>query len=507
MTLDANKQDLRIGVIGTGTMGAGIAQIAAQAGIEVRMYDAKAGAVDAARAGIASVLGKQVEKGKLAKESLEATLARLKGASALEEMADCDVVIEAVIEKLDLKQELFRSLERIVRSDAILATNTSSLSVTALAAACAHPGRVAGYHFFNPVPLMKVVEVVDGALTEPWITQALAAMAQRMGHTAVRAKDMPGFIVNHAGRAFIPEGLRIVSEGVAEFHTVDRIMKDAAGFRMGPFELADLVGLDMGLMVMESLYNQYYQEPRFRITPLASQRVAAGLHGRKTRRGFYDYSSGGPAPIADPPVPARADVPVWVSGANPELADRVRAALAQDRIPVQTGAAPSPDALIMVAPLGQDATTSCIEQGLDARRAVAVDALFPMNQRRTLMCSPATAPEFRDAAHAYLAAGGVPVSVIRDSPGFVAQRIVAQIVSIGCDIAQQRIASPRDIDLAVRLGLNYPSGPFAMGDALGPKRVLAILENLYTFYGDTRYRPSPWLKRRALLGLSLLHED
>ena len=507
MTLDANKQDLKIGVIGTGTMGAGIAQIAAQAGIEVRMYDAKKGAVDAARAAIASVLGKQVEKGKLARESVEATLARLKSAAALGEMAPCDVVIEAVIEKLDLKQELFRSLEAMVRADAILATNTSSLSVTALAAACAHPGRVAGYHFFNPVPLMKVVEVVDGAMTEPWVTQALAQIAQRMGHSAVRAKDMPGFIVNHAGRAFIPEGLRIVSEGVAEFHVVDRIMKDAAGFRMGPFELADLVGLDMGLLVMESLYNQYYQEPRFRITPLPSQRVAAGLLGRKTRRGFYDYSSGAPAAIAEPPVPPRASLPLWVGGAEPELTERVRAALSESGATVQAGAAPSPDALIIVAPLGKDTTTTCIEQGLDARRTVALDALFPLNKRRTLMCSPATAPEYRDAAHAVLAAGGVPVSVVRDSPGFVAQRIAAQIVSIGCDIAQQRIASPRDIDLAVRLGLNYPSGPFALGDALGPKRVLAILESLYAFYGDMRYRPSPWLKRRALLGLSLLHED
>ena len=512
MAWEAGKAGIRIGVVGTGTMGRGIAQIAAQAGFEARLYDANPGAVELARASIAAVLGKQVEKGKLAKDAFEGTMARLKGVAALSELADCDVVVEAIIEKIEAKRELFQALEAILREDAILATNTSSLSVTAMAAACKRPGRVAGYHFFNPVPLMKIVEVVNGALTEPWVSGALAELARRMGHTAVLAKDMPGFIVNHAGRAFVPESLRIISEGVTDFHTLDRIMKDAAGFRMGPFELQDLIGLDVSQMVMESIYNQFYQEPRFKVTPLVTQRNAAGLFGKKSKRGFYDYSTSVAAvPDPEPPVPAADSRPVWVShgtgDAVRDLAEKVRAAFIQGGAVVENGAAPSSAAVIVVAPLGKDTTTCAVEQGLDATRTVAVDALFPLEKRRTLMRSPATGRAVLDAAHAMLAAGGVPVSVIRDSPGFVAQRVVAQIVSIGCDIAQQRIASPADIDSAVRLGLGYPNGPLGMGDALGPKRILTILENLYAAYGDPRYRPSIWLRRRALLGLSLLAED
>ncbi len=507
MPIDASKPDLKLAVIGTGTMGRGIAQIAAQAGIETRMFDANPGAVESARASIAEVLGKQVDKGRLAKDALDGTMARLRGVNALSDLSSCDIVIEAIIERLDAKRELFKALEAIVRADTIIASNTSSLSVTAMAAACTKPGRVAGYHFFNPVPLMKLVEVVDGAMTDPAVCDALTKLAIRMGHTPVRAKDMPGFIVNHAGRAFIPESLRIISEGITEFHQIDKIMKEVAGFRMGPFELTDLVGLDVGHAVMESIYHQFYEEPRFRITPLATQRVAAGLFGRKAKRGFYDYSSGTANTYPDTAVPTAAKHPIWVSNAVPQFAEKVRSAFVNAGVQFEGGAKPSADALIVVTPLGQDTTTAVIEQGLDARRTVAVDGLFPLDKRRTLMTSPATAPAYRDAAHAMLAAEGVAVSVIRDSPGFVAPRIVAQIISIAADIAQQRIASPKDIDLAVRLGLNYPNGPLAMGDALGPKRILAILEGLYTFYGDPRYRPSAWLKRRALLGLSLLTED
>ena len=508
MAWEAGKAGIRIGIVGTGTMGRGIAQIAAQAGFEAKLYDAIPDAAEQARASIAEVLGKQVEKGKLAKDAFEATMARLKCVAALSELADCDVVVEAIVEKIEPKRELFQALEAILREDAILATNTSSLSVTAMAAACKRPGRVAGYHFFNPVPLMKIVEVVNGALTEPWVSEALAELARRMGHTAVLANDMPGFIVNHAGRAYIPESLRIISEGVTDFHTLDRIMKDAAGFRMGPFELQDLVGLDISQMVMDSIYNQFYQEPRFRVTPLVTQRTAAGLFGKKSKRGFYDYSASAAAvPDPEPPVPAAQKRPVWVSPADPDLAEKVRGAFIKGGAAVEGGTAPSSAAVIVVAPLGKDTTTCAVEQGLDATRTVAVDALFPLEKRITLMRSPATDRAALDAAHAMLAAGGGPVSVLRGAPRFVAQRVVAQIVSIGCDIAQQRIASPGDIDSAVRLGLGYPKGPLGMGDALGPKRILTILENLYATYGDPRYRPSIWLRRRALLGLSLLVED
>ena len=507
MALDVSRKDLRVGVIGAGTMGRGIAQVLAQAGIEVLMMDANAGAVAAARDSIEKVLGAQVQKGKLKQAAVDATMAHLVAVASLNDVAHCDVIVESVTEDINIKRELFRQLEAIMPEDAILATNTSSLSVTGISASSKRPGRIVGWHFFNPVPLMRLAEVVGGLRSEAWATQALTELTARIGHTAVSVNDMPGYIVNHVGRAFIPEGFRMLSEGIGEFQTIDRIVRETAGFRMGPFEFFDLIGADVGCTVVDSFYNQYYQEPRFRSSPLVAQRVAAGLLGRKTKRGFYDYSGGSLAPVPEPAAPALRNLPVWVSDADPELAKRLRDALAKEGVRLESGAQPSASAVIMVTPLGKDTTTSCVEQGLDPVRTVAVDTLFPLDRRRTLMCSPATAPDYRDAAHALLAAGGVPVSVIRDSPGFVAQRFLALIVAIGCDIAQQRIARPKDIDLAARIGLNYPNGPFAMGDALGPKRIVTILENMLSAYGDPRYRPSVWLRRRAMLGLSLLHED
>lgn len=500
--LDARRLDLALGIVGAGVMGSGIAQIAALAGIRVVLYDTRAEAATAARDQISRQLSRLTEKGRLGAEAASAAVARIEIAGALTGLSACHVVVEAIVENIEAKRELCAHLEAIVSRDCIIATNTSSLQVTTIAAACKHPERVAGFHFFNPVPLMKVVEVIDGLRTEPWVGTVLTALAQRMGHTPVRARDTPGFIVNHAGRGYGTEALAILREGIAEFWEVDRVLREAAGFHMGPFELFDLTGLDISHPVMESIYHQYYQEPRYRPSPLTAQRVAAGLLGRKSNdRGFYEYIDGRAQPMPVAPVRVVALPKVWVgrSGYGDLLAQWVaKAGVAPER-----GPKPPKDALCLVAPLGHDATTTTLGEGADPTHTVAVDCLLGLAKRRTLMTTPITAPRFRDAAHAFFASDGVPVSVIHDSPGFIAQRVLAHIVNIGCDIVQQRICTPDDLDRAVTLGLGYPHGPLAWGDALGPPRVLAILEALFAFYGDPRYRASPWLKRRALLGVSL----
>jgi len=492
--LDSSRADLVAGVAGSGTMGRGIAQVLAQSGVRTLVFDAQPGAAHKAREAVSQSLHKLAERGKLQRAAVDAALGRMEVVDSAQAFAPCHVVVEAIVEDLAAKRELFARLEHIVGENCILASNTSSLSVTAMAAACKRPQRVAGYHFFNPVPVMKIVEVVDGELTERAVGDALVRLAERFGHAPIRCKDTPGFVVNHAGRAFVPEALRILSEGVADFATIDRILVDAAAFRLGPFGLMDLVGLDVSHAVMKSMYHQYYEEPKYRPSFLAEPRVAAGLLGRKSGRGWYAYGDdGAAAPVPEAQAPKVLPLSVW---AVPQLKELVSKGKSESN--------PARAAVCLVAPLGKDATTSALEHGLDPARTVAVDPLFGFARRRTLMTTPVTRPEVRDAAHALLAADGVPVSVIKDSPGFVAQRVVAHIVNVGCDIAQMRIAEPQDLDRAVVLGLGYPRGPLAMGDAAGAPRILAILEAMHDFYREPRYRPSPWLRRRAALGTSLL---
>jgi 3-hydroxybutyryl-CoA dehydrogenase len=391
----------------------------------------------------------------------------------------------------------------------VLVTNTSSLSVTALAAGLQRPNRFAGFHFFNPVPLMKVVEVIAGLKTEPSVCQRLGEYARQMGHTPVQAQDTPGFIVNHAGRGYGTEALRIVSEGIADFATIDRILRDQVGFKLGPFELFDLTALDVSHPVIESIYHQYYEEPRYRPNVITAQRLAGGLLGKKVGEGFYTYSGGVAQTSPEPPVPDVDKIPpVWVS---PRAARRMELLqLLKDLgAKIETGASPSPEALTLVAPLGFDITTVAVVERLDPARTVGIDLLIEdaATRRRVLAVNPATRTDMRDAAHALFARDGKAVSVIRDSGGFVTQRVVANIVNIASDICQQRICTPQDLETAVTLGLAYPMGPLAMGNRYGPTNVLEVLFNLQTVYGDPRYRPSPWLRRRGAIGLSLMHME
>ncbi|MBK0393477.1 3-hydroxyacyl-CoA dehydrogenase [Ramlibacter algicola] len=498
-----------VGVVGTGAMGRGIAQIAAQSGSRVRLFDTQAAALDRAVKDIGAQWDRLVDKGRLDAAQAQAARERLLPATTLQDLRDCGLVVEAIVERLDAKQSLFRDLEAIVGPDAVLATNTSSLSVTAIAASLQRPQRCAGYHFFNPVPLMKVVEVVSGVRTDAAVCDALAAYARHMGHTPVQAQDTPGFIVNHAGRGYGTEALRIVGEGVADFATIDRILRDQVGFKLGPFELLDLTALDVSHPVMESIYRQYYDEARYRPSVITAQRLAGGLLGRKTGEGFYRYVDGKAQVPTEPAAPQVDEIPpVWVSTRAARRAELYQ--LLKDLgAKIETGQSPSPSALTLVAPLGFDITTVAVVERLDPARTIGIDMLVEdaATKRRVLATNPATRTDMRDAAHALFARDGKAVSVIRDSAGFVTQRVVAAIVNIASDICQQRICTPKDLETAVTLGLGYPMGPLAMGNRWGPANVLEVLFNMQTVYGDQRYRPSPWLRRRGAIGLSLLQEE
>ncbi|MBU6438514.1 MAG: 3-hydroxyacyl-CoA dehydrogenase, partial [Betaproteobacteria bacterium] len=283
---------MTIGIIGTGAMGRGIAQLMAQSGHPVLLFDSRPGAVQEALTSLRDSWNKLVERGKLDKDAVTMARQMLNPVSDLRGLSSCTLVIEAIVEDLKAKQDLFRALEPVVAPHTILATNTSSLSVAAIASACQRPQMVAGLHFFNPVPQMKVVEVIAAARTRPDVVEKLVKLVRETGHTPVLASDTPGFIVNHAGRGYGTEALRCLQENVADVVTIDRILRDQGGFKLGPFELFDLTALDVSHPVMESIYHQYYEEPRYRPSPITAQRRAAGLLGRKSGEGFYLYKDG-----------------------------------------------------------------------------------------------------------------------------------------------------------------------------------------------------------------------
>ncbi len=498
-----------VGVVGAGAMGRGIAQMAVQAGCNVKLFDTSAQAREAALQSIQQQWERMAVKGKCTSDQLALWLKSINTATELDGLASCDFIIEAIVERLDVKRDVFSQLEVLVAPTTVLATNTSSLSVTAIAAGLQHPERLAGYHFFNPVPLMRLAEIIPGIKTDPTVCQRLDALTRAMGHTPVMAQDTPGFIVNHAGRAYGTEALRIVSESVSDFATIDRILRDQAGFRLGPFELMDLTALDVSHPVMESVYHQYYEEPRYRPSVITAQRLAGGIVGKKVGEGFYRYQDGVAQVPAEPATPVVENIPpVWVSpkaARRAELYQLLKNLGAQ----IETGSMPSEQAIILVAPLGMDVTTIAAVERLDPTRTMGIDLLMPDEavKRRVLATNPATREDIRDANHALFAKDGKSVSVIKDSGGFVTQRVLAAIVNIASDICQQSICTPQDLDLAVSLGLGYPKGPLAWGDELGPTNVLETLFNLQTVYGDPRYRPSPWLRRRGALGLSLTHQE
>jgi 3-hydroxybutyryl-CoA dehydrogenase len=498
-----NHEVQKVSVIGAGAMGRGIAQLCAAAGCTVQLFDAAGEAVARAREAVGDDLAQGVSKGRLSQADADATLARIEAAGRLQDLADCDLVVEAIVEQLEAKQQLFRSLEQVIRPDCILATNTSSLSVTAIAAACEHPARVVGWHFFNPATRMRVVEVIQAPRTGEDTAQALLALSQRIGHRAVVTSDSPGFVVNHAGRAFVTEGLKLLAERTADHQVLDAILRTCAGFRMGPFELLDLTGLDVSVPVMESIHSQYYGDDRYRPAAFARTRMVAGLLGRKSKQGFYDYR--GDIPREATPEPAAVGTPptVWWPTEGTAAVPECITALLRVRCQSDPGRAD----VILLSPIGTDLSSTVAEMAIDARRAVAVDPLFGGPRGVTLMASPATTATTLAAARQLFAAQAVPAFVVADSPGYVAPRVIACIVNLVCEMAQQGIASPADIEAAVRLGLGYPVGPFEWGDRLGARRVLGILEGLHATFGDQRYRPSPWLVRRAHLSLPLAAPD
>lgn len=497
---------MRIRIVGAGAMGRGIAQWAAVAGHTVELCDVRTEAVTAAVDFVRSMLERAVQKGRTTSGDAAAALERL---VPLDDPwaagPDVELVVEAVREDLDTKAEVFGKLEQALPDSTVFATNTSSLSVTRIAASLRDPGRLAGLHFFNPVPLMKIVEVVPGAATRPEIPPFLTALVESCGHRAVTVADTPGFLVNHAGRGLVTEALALLEESVADPAGIDRIARDVLGLRMGPFELMDLTGLDVTAAVIDSIWQGFRHEDRLRPSFLTPNRVTAGLHGRKTGQGWFAYGPEAPSPAPEAPVTGDADRPVFVAGGE---GDELRSALSAAGATVESGPEPSEGAVVLVPVWGTTAAAAVAALGLPASRTFGVDPLPPAGRRRVLAVTPASDPAAARDARAVLARaadGREPyaVSVVRDTAGSVAQRLIASVVSVAASIAERSLATPADIDLAVTTGLGYPAGPLAWGDRIGAARLLDLQQALHATTGDQRHRPTRWLTERAQLGLPL----
>jgi len=492
-------RDAPVAVIGAGTMGAGIAQVAAVAGHPVMVYDAVEGAAGRAVDAVRDRVTRQVAKGRL---DCDPAGLRLAVAGDLGELAPAQVVIEAVAEDLAVKQALFAGLEKIVAPDCVLATNTSSLSPTALAAGLSHPGRLVGLHFFNPAPVMRLVEVVSGLATDPAVAAAVTRLAQDWGKQVVQASATPGFIVNRVARPFYAEALRLAEEQAAGPATIDAVLTQAGGFKMGPFALMDLVGQDVNEAVTRSVWAAFGHDPRFAPSLLQRAMVEAGWLGRKTGRGWYDYSPGAapPAPGAAPGRPA----PPYVTehGRSP-----LRVLLGRSGAEVRAGTGAGgtvelPGGARMVRCDGRPAAAVAAEL---AAPVVVVDrALDDASAAGLAIAASGGCPAAAvDEAAGMLQAAGLAVYVIDDVPGLVVTRTVAMLVNGAVDALAKGVASAADIDLAMRLGTGYPLGPLAWGDRWGPGVVLGVLDALQAWYGEDRYRPSARLRRIVLGGGSL----
>ncbi len=493
-----------VGVIGAGTMGAGIAQVAAKAGHSVLLFDAAPGAAKSGIERIEKGLRKLVERKKYSALESDAILSRLTPCDRIEELAPAKLVVEAIVENLDVKRQVFSSLEVLCSEDTILATNTSSISVTSIGAGLTRPENLVGMHFFNPAPVMKLVEVISGIATAPEVAVQVFDTALEWGKKPVHARSTPGFIVNRVARPFYAESLRVLQEGGANAPTIDAIARECGGFRMGPFELMDLIGNDVNFAVTQSVFNAYFQDSRFKPSLVQQELVEAGYLGRKSGRGFYQYAQGAESPLPATAKPQAKPRQVIVSDALGVAESLVEQAnlcgIAIDRNKSITRPGIYIDDVCIALSDGRTATQISAEDNFPNVVLFDLCLDFTQSRRIALTRSDQCSEAGLQKAIGFFQALDKQVSVIDDLPGMVLMRTVCMLVNEGADAVNQRVCNEAAVDLAMQAGVNYPCGPLAWADNLGLDRVVAVLDNLAAGYGEDRYRVSPLLRRKVYAG-------
>ena len=499
-----------VAVVGSGAMGAGIAQTAASAGHDVLLFDTREGAAAKAIADINKVYARLVEKGRMTDADAQSAGSRMRVAASLADLKQASLVVEAIVENLEVKRGLFADLEAIVGDDCILATNTSSISVTAIGARLRRPERLVGMHFFNPVPLMALVEVISGLATGQAVADTVYATALAWGKAPVHAKSTPGFIVNRVARPFYAEALRVLSEQAADAATLDAIMRETGGFKMGPFELMDLIGHDVNFSVTQSVHQAYFGDPRFTPSVLQQEMVNAGFFGRKSGRGFYQYGEGHSVPAAQTEAAHARPTAVSVSsepGVTHPVINQLEQRLKTVGFDVQHRK-PLPGAGEHEAPAFHcNGAALFLTDGRTATERASANhhpdtVLFDLAfdyASATRICL-ARADQCSDSAYnavvGLFQAAGFKVSRIDDVPGMLVMRTVAMLANEAADAVNTGVCSAAAVDVAMQKGVNYPRGPLAWTDAIGVTQVVTVLSNLATSYGEDRYRVSPLLRRK-----------
>jgi 3-hydroxybutyryl-CoA dehydrogenase len=496
-----------VAVVGAGTMGAGIAEVAARSGHPVRLLDSRGGVAAEAVAAIRRRLSRDADRGRLPRDVAETVASRLEAVPTLTDLAGCALVVEAVPEDPDVKRQVLAAVEDVVGEEAMLATNTSSISVTTIGPGLRHPERLVGLHFFNPATRMELVEVVRGDGTAAKTAEAAADLARAWGKTPVVCAPTPGFVVNRIARPFFDEALRLVELRAASPATIDAVLREAGGFRMGPFELADLIGQDANLTVSRSIWEQTFHDPRYAPTVWQQRLVNSGRLGRKTGRGVFAYSSDGTCLDAEPATapPRRPPVEVEVLdddfGVMEQFLNRIEAGgVTVVRTSSGAGDEVLDDLPGMRLPGGgmlrvTDGSTAR-SWDLDAPGGVVLLdwAHDPATCARVALMVPRNVdPVVLDAAIGICQAAGVTVSVIADVAGGIVARTVSMLVNEAVDLVARGEASATDVDVAMLLGTGYPSGPLEWGDRVSALRVAAVLGELDEETPTGRYRISPRL--------------
>ena len=481
-----------VAVIGAGSMGAGIAQLAAQSGHTVRLFDTQPGASERALVRIEDDLAGAVKRGKLDPAESAQIRARLSAVERVEALAGCGLAIEAILEKLEIKQALFKQLELVLGEQAVLATNTSSISITAVAQNLSFPQRLIGWHFFNPATRMKLVEVIRGVETDPTLALEMHALGKAWGKSSVDAPNAPGFIVNRVARPYYAEGLRLLGERIAEPQAIDRLLREAGGFALGPFELIDLIGADVNLSVTESVFEATGWDSRYAPNLIQQELVRAGRYGRKRGHGFYDYRNGAKMPKV-PVVAPTADVPVVRVAVDAGLLGPLAERLHGSGVGVTIDATLAPETLC----IGDTLLALTDGRTLAERAAALAGPGVLLDLARDYSTTTTVGATGSDAALAALAAvlqaAHIEVIALADVAGLVLMRTVACLANEAADVMTWAGATAADIDIAMRLGTAYPVGPLTWADTIGVSRVVEVLANLQSHYGDARYRRSPLL--------------